>query len=63
MAAPPMSVMNWRRLTPNMESPVPQSVYRTLNLPQKGRQVLGADLNNPLLCQVAHSSGGGLTSG
>ena len=41
----PMSVMNWRRLTPNMESPAPQSVYRTLNLPQKGRQVLGADLN------------------
>jgi len=24
MAAPPMSVMNWRRLTPNMESPAPQ---------------------------------------
>jgi hypothetical protein len=33
--------------TPHTEhgSPPPRSVYRTLNLPKKGRQVLGTDLN------------------
>src|SRR5215471_21614956 len=58
-AAPPSSVTNSRRFMPNMGSSSPaiwrrqraqidrrrRSVYRTLNLPQNGRQVLGPDLN------------------
>ena len=47
-AAPPSSVMNWRRLMPRIGLPPAwrrRSVYRTLNLPQRGRQVLGVDLN------------------
>jgi hypothetical protein len=46
-AAPPMSVMNWRRLMSNMAFPPRgrRSLYRTLSMPQYGRQVFGADLN------------------
>jgi len=47
-AAPPRSVMNSRRLMSDMGLPLalaPPSVFRTLNLPQRGRQVLGANLN------------------
>src|SRR5262249_47631614 len=46
-AAPPSSVMNWRRSMPDIGVLPPwcRSVYRTLNLPQRGRQVLGTDLN------------------
>jgi hypothetical protein len=48
-AAPPRSVMNSRRLTLNIGGVLPpwrrRSVYRTLNLPHDGRQVLGTDLN------------------
>src|SRR5262245_45287672 len=46
--APPSSVMNSRRLTSSIGLPPPgaaASVYRTLNLAQRGRQVLGPDLN------------------
>src|SRR5262245_9262737 len=61
-AAPLRSVMNSRRLMSDIGLPPPWgrcSVYRTLNLPQDGRQVLGPDLNcseswwgaaGPLLC-------------
>jgi hypothetical protein len=68
-AAPPSSVMNARRFMLNMGTSSPvgwsalpatgrrRSLYRTLNLPQNGRQVLGADLNRsesrrgrPLTC-------------
>jgi hypothetical protein len=62
--------MNSRRLMPNMGTSSPvvwrcrhrahRPVYRTLSLPQSGRQVLGSDLNRsesrrgalsgPLLC-------------
>jgi hypothetical protein len=56
VAAPPSSVMKSRRFLSNMGDCFPyalsargdrtvRSVYRTLNLPQGGRQVLGADLN------------------
>jgi hypothetical protein len=47
-AAPPSSEMNSRRLMSDIGFPLalaPRSVFRTLNLPQRGRQVLGADLN------------------
>src|SRR5262245_31893168 len=47
-AAPPMSVMNSRRLMPDIGLPpalAPRLVFRTFNLSQRGRQVLGADLN------------------
>jgi hypothetical protein len=47
-AAPPSRVMNSRRLMPDIGLPPAwrrRSVYRTLNLPQRGRQVLGAGLN------------------
>src|SRR5262245_26725737 len=43
-----MSVMNSRRLTPRIGLPPAwrhRSVYRTFNLPRRGRQVLGANLN------------------
>jgi hypothetical protein len=45
-AAQPSSVTNSRRLIPGIGFSClpPRSVYRTLNLPQRGRQVLGADL-------------------
>jgi len=57
-AAPPRSDMNSRRLMSDMGFLPPwcRSVYRTLKLTQRGRQVLGADLNcsestaDPLLC-------------
>jgi hypothetical protein len=62
--------MNSRRLIPNMETPPPQPVYRSLNVPQEGREVLGADLNcsefswgwRPLrACKpmIAHEGGAG----
>src|SRR5262245_38155384 len=41
--APLSSVMNSRRLMLNL--PLPESVHRTLSLPQSGRRVLWADLN------------------
>src|SRR5215467_6056292 len=47
-AAPPRSAMNSRRLLSNIGLPPAwhrQPVYLTLNLPQRGREVLGADLN------------------
>jgi hypothetical protein len=53
-AAPPSSVMNWRRFTTGMDSlrsrrpssgRSAQAVFRTISLPQAGRQVLGANLN------------------
>src|SRR5262249_21914423 len=43
--APPSSVMNSRRLTPNMELPPPQSGCRIVSLRQTGRPVLARDLN------------------
>src|SRR2546429_9524948 len=45
-AEPPSSVMNWRRLMPDIGLPPASAlpVYRTLNLPQRGRKVLGPDL-------------------
>src|SRR5262249_39403716 len=43
-AAPPMSVMNSRRLMSSTAS-LPQSVCRTLSLPQNSRRVLWTDLN------------------
>jgi hypothetical protein len=42
-AAPPMNVMNSRRLM--LDLPPPESVYRRLSLPQRGRRVLWEDLN------------------
>src|SRR5215471_5219821 len=46
--APPRAAINSRRLMPDMGF-LPRwcrrSVHRTLNLPHKGRQVLGPDLN------------------
>jgi hypothetical protein len=44
-AAPPRSVMKSRRLTWASSAWRRRSVYRTLNLPQRGPQVLGDDLN------------------
>jgi len=47
-AAPPSSVMKSRRLTPSIGLPPlgwATDTYRMLNLAQRGRQVLGADLN------------------
>ena len=46
-AAPPSSVMNWRRLRSSMgSSPEPAvPAYRRLRMPRKRPQVLGADLN------------------
>src|SRR6516164_4585821 len=48
-AALAISVMNSRRFTLNIGGVLPpwrrRSVYRTLNLPHDGRQVLGTDLN------------------
>src|SRR5262249_48338929 len=43
-AAPPRSAINSRRLMSDIGASS-GSAYRTLNLPQKGWQVLGADLN------------------
>src|SRR6516225_9474450 len=45
--APPTRVMKSRRLMPDIGVPPASAlpVYRTLNLPQKGRQILGPDLN------------------
>ena len=47
-AAPPMSVMNWRRLRSSMgSSPEPAvPAYRRLTMPRKRPQVLGADLKS-----------------
>src|SRR5207249_3482341 len=46
-AAPPSSVMNWRRLSSSMgSSPEPaEPAYRRLRMPWKHPQVLGLDLN------------------
>jgi hypothetical protein len=46
-AAPPSSVMNWRRLMSGMGSPPEPAVpaYRTLRMPRKRPEVLGVDLN------------------
>src|SRR5262249_33947093 len=46
-AAPPSSVMNWRRLMSSMgSSPEPAvPAYRRLRMPRKRPQVLGVDLN------------------
>jgi len=46
IAAPPIRVMNSRRLTPDIGVPPASAlpVYRTLNLQQRGRKVLGPDL-------------------
>src|SRR5262249_35320980 len=46
-AAPPSSVMNWRRLRSSMgSSPEPaEPAYRRLRMPRKRPQVLGVDLN------------------
>ena len=46
-AAPPSSVMNWRRLRSSMGSPPEPAVpaYRRLRMPRKHPQVLGVDLN------------------
>ena len=47
-AAPPSRVMNSRRLTSSigLAPALALQVYRTLKLPHRGRQVLGADLNH-----------------
>jgi hypothetical protein len=50
--APPSSVTNSRRLTSGIGLPrfrAWQSVYRTLNLSQRGREVLGADRSSAVL--------------
>jgi len=46
-AAPPRSVMHWRRLMSSMGSPPEPAVpaYRRLRMPRKRPQVLGVDLN------------------
>jgi hypothetical protein len=46
-AAPPTSVMKSRRFMPDIGVPPASAlpVFRTLNLLQNGRQVLGPDLN------------------
>ncbi len=41
----PSSVINSRRPMPNMGTSSPESVSRTLSLPQGDRRVLWADLN------------------
>jgi hypothetical protein len=47
-AAPPSSVMNWRRLRSGMgSSPEPAvPAYSSLRMPRKRLQVLGGDLNS-----------------
>jgi hypothetical protein len=46
-AAPPSSVMNWRRLRSSMGSPSEPAVpaYSSPRMPRKRPQVLGVDLN------------------
>src|SRR5215468_52538 len=60
-AAPPSSVITWRRLTSGMGSPSEPAVpaYRTPRLPGRYRQVLGADLNcsEPRCCGAPPHSG------